>query len=119
MKQLKRDYVGVAPIKTGGRLETDPEQKANLLNNQFKSVFVQEDQSGPVPGLEGTGYSTINDLQVTTKGVEKLLLNLVTHKASGPDQIPNIFLKTTVEQTAPILRALFGQSLASGEFPLD
>ena len=29
MKQLKRDYIEVALIKTGGKLETDPEQKAN------------------------------------------------------------------------------------------
>ena len=93
IKQLKRDYIGVASIKSGGRLETDPEQKANLLNTQFKSVFVQKDQEGQVPSLDGAQFDSINSLTITTKGVEKLLSNLVTHKESGLDQIPNTLLK--------------------------
>ena len=33
------------------------------------------------------------DLTIKTEGVEKLLINIVTSKACGPDNIPNIILK--------------------------
>ena len=111
--------MGVAPIRNDGNLETDPERKADLLNAQFKSVFVQESQSGPVPSLSGTPFANIRDLHITTKGVEKLLENLNVHKASGPDQIPNTILKNTAKQIAPVLQALFTQSLQQGTLPKD
>ena len=33
------------------------------------------------------------DIAVTSKGIEKLLVNLNPHKAAGPDQIKHIILK--------------------------
>ena len=41
LKHAKQDSIGVAPIRnpTTGELETEPQKKAQLLNNQFFSVF--------------------------------------------------------------------------------
>ena len=38
------------------------------------------------------------DLTIKTEGVEKLLKNIVTSKACGPDNIPNIILKNCAVQ---------------------
>ena len=66
-----------------------------------------------------TTAPTIGDLKITTKGVEKQLSTLNINKASGPDQIPNIFLKQTAKESASVLAALFTQSLQTGNLPDD
>ena len=45
IKSLRRDNTGVAPLKHGSSLTSDPHDKAKILNNQFFSVFTQEDLS--------------------------------------------------------------------------
>ena len=107
----------MAPIKAEGKLHSDPTQKTNLLNKQLQSVCVKEDHKIPVPKLGDTTAHT--DLKITTKGAEKQLSTLIISKASGPDQIPNIFLKQTAKESASVLAALFTQSLQTGNLPDD
>ncbi len=70
------------------------------MNAQFKSVFAKDDDDTPTPNLNRLPYPQIGSLTVITEGVEKLLENLVTHKASGPDKIPNHYLKMNATRTA-------------------
>ena len=53
------------------------------------------------------------------KGVHKLLKNLKTHKATGPDSIPAFTLNAAAEELAPALDVLFQFSLDQGEIPTD
>ena len=39
IKHQKTDYSGVAPLKVNGKLINDPKEKAEVLNEQFQSVF--------------------------------------------------------------------------------
>ena len=39
VKSLHRDNSGISPITQDGKLHNDPKDKADILNNQFKSVF--------------------------------------------------------------------------------
>ena len=107
------------PIKTDGKLHSDSAKKADLLNNQFQSVFGAIEPDERLPNVSGKSYLDMLDLHITVEGVEKQLRNSVSSKASGPDQIPNMHLKTTAEQTAPILTLIFNQSLQTGELPSD
>ena len=76
-------------------------KKADLLNNKFRSVFGAVDPDERLLNVSGKSYPDIFNLHITVEGVEKQLQNLVSSKASGPDQIPNMYLKSTAEQTAP------------------
>ena len=67
----------------------------------------------------GDPYPDIGPISVTEPGVQKLLLNIVESKSSGPDNIPNRLLKELAIELAPILTSLFNQSLAEGAVPLD
>ena len=58
--------------------------KADLLNNQFSSVFTQEDLSN-IPDIEYDRIPAIDSLSITINGVAKQLSLLKTNKASGPD----------------------------------
>lgn len=49
----------------------------------------------------------------------KLLSQLNTKKASGPDNIPNMMLKTCAKELAPAITSIFQQSIDTGELPTD
>ena len=53
------------------------------------------------------------------KGVEKLLSGLDVSKAAGPNAIPCRLLKGLSNELAPVLCAIFMQSLNTGELPSD
>ena len=110
VRSKRQDSTGVSPLLKNGVLHTENQSKAEILNDQFVSVFTHEDTSD-VPHLHGPTYPSISDLHVSTKGVEKLLGNIKPSKAAGPDQIPCRFLKELASELAPILAAIFQQSL--------
>jgi hypothetical protein len=118
LKSQKEDNVGVAPIKANGKLYADPKDKAELINNQFQSVFTKaESTTNAIP--DGDPYPDIKELNITTDGILKLLKDIKINKASGPDAIPNILLKELATELAPIIQSLFTQSLKTGELPPD
>ena len=90
-----------------------------MLNNYFKFVFTKEDVTH-IPNKEGTTvYLTIEDFNVTTPGVEKILAGLNPSKVAGPDGLPSRILKLLAPQFAPVLTFIFNQSLQTGTLPMD
>jgi len=61
--------------------------KANILNDQFSSVFTREDTSF-IPSISGDIYPAMTPVNVTVSDVESLLSNLDPGKAGGPDGLP-------------------------------
>ena len=43
IKSKRQDGNGVSPLKENGQLHSDSRRKAEILNNQFCSVFTSED----------------------------------------------------------------------------
>ena len=89
IKSMKKDNVGISPLKKNGEGEAvhDSKKKANLLSEQFKSVFTQEDLEN-LPSLP-QAFHNISQLNFDTVVIAKLLSNLNVKKAAGPDQIPS------------------------------
>ena len=52
-------------------------------------------------------------------GIAKLLQNLETHKATGPDGVPTHLLKITADESALALQLIFQASVAQGCVPPD
>ena len=92
-------------------------EKAEILSNQFKSVFTQEDTT-VIPHLHDPDYPTISILEVTPVGVTKLINGINPKKAQGPDEIPCRILRELDNELTPALTAIFNQSLKTGELPL-
>ena len=101
----------------GDQIITDDQAKANVLTDQFQSVFSDEDPI--LPTLPPSCFPDIPEINVTTEWVRKLLGMLKTNKAVGPDDLPNIALKTASDELAPALQFIFQQSLDGGELPED
>ena len=72
-----------------------------------------------MPSKGQSPHPAMEKIHVKTKGVHKLLSNLKTHKATGPDSIPAYVLKLAADQLASILTRLYQHSLDTGETPTD
>jgi hypothetical protein len=113
IKARKQDNIGVSPLKE--TLTSDSLQKANILLQQFQSVFTKEQVNETLPDAESNIIQhPLKNIIMDTNGVTKLLKNLNTSKANGPDAIPNSILKGCAEQLSSGLSAVFQLSLDSG-----
>ena len=89
---------------------SDNTQKVEILNEQFKSVFSQENTTAP-PETEDDPFLSMPGLNIEVAGVEKLLQNLNRGKAPGPDSVPNRILELCAKELTPMLTLIFNQSL--------
>ena len=63
IKSLKNDNIGLAPLKSGASLVTDLLQKAEIMLEEFSSVFTQE-YTDAIPWL-GPAKKTMPNIKVT------------------------------------------------------
>ena len=139
LKNSRTDQQGIPPLKQNGNLHTETKEKANILNQQFQSVFtplaplslqelslmkVQDlvDDKVISPGAlpEDLRNSTplMPDIKISEAGILNLLKNLIPKKAAGPDRIKPVILQELRVELAPIIKVLFERSLESGAVPL-
>ena len=111
IKSKRTDSYGVAPLKRDGIAYSDARMMANVLNNQFTSVFTSKDPLQPLPDLGPNPHPAVSDITITQEGVQKLLCHLNPHKATGPDQVSPGLLKETAKQISPALTLVFQASI--------
>ena len=120
MKSKRQEQTGVPPLKKDNTTFSTDKDKANVLNKTFYSVFTQE-VFHSIPNINVSPITSIAPINVNinNEGISKLLNNLNSNKASGPDQLPIRLLKLASEELTPVLREIFQQSLNTGELPSD
>ena len=97
---------------------TGAQEKAELINQQFTSVFTHENTS-TLPDLGASSFPTIVPDNINVNGVEKLLSGRQGHKAHGPDVIPARLLKEFAHNMAPLLTHIYKASLHQCRLPCD
>ena len=97
---------------------SESQEKANVINQQFSSVFTNENVS-TLPDLGFSPYNSIVTEDINVEGVAKLLSDLQSHKAHDPDGIPAYLLKETATSMAPLLTLIFKASLHQHQLPTD
>ena len=116
VKKTKSEEVEISDLKVNNSVISDAKGKAEALNNQFASVFTQEN-TDEIPTLDTEDYEEVPRLIISSEGVLKQLKNLAPNKAPGPDQLPPWFLKIAAEELAPILTNIFQSSVDNGILP--
>jgi len=112
------DNNGVAPLNANdGLTHSDKQMRANILNQQFSSVFNQNEDTSTIKDKGPSPYTAMPAINITIPGVFKLLKNLNVHKATGPDNISTRLLKSVAAQIAPSLTTFFQASLNQGRLP--
>ena len=128
IKQQRQDAQGVAPLKCNGKMEDDPAKKANILNEQFQSVF-----SPQIPlSLKSLCTKAANFIRpdgspnnipkmpainVTEEGVKRRLQRLNPHKAAGPDKINPLILRELADIISPVITRIYRASLTQSKTP--
>ena len=103
--------------KEDNTLTDSDKEKANILNEFFSSVFTLEELSN-VPKLPPRNDGMyLTDLILTRDAVKAKLNKLDASKASGPDGIPTIILKSLSEEISLPLLLIFNKSLSEGQVP--
>ena len=123
IKHKKTDSTGIKTLKKNGPTATDSEQKADLLNKHFFSVFSQQISMKLstlckyFTNLSPRQENDMPEIQVTERGVFKLLQALNISKAAGPDGIRPRVLKELSSELAPIFTLLFQASIHQQSLP--
>ena len=117
-KSKRKDNIGIAPLKDKGHLVSDCKGKAEILANQFQSVFPKDD-SQDTPEVSSRVEEDIPHLKIGEDGVTKLLRGIKINKASGPDELPNRVLQECAAEISPAITAIFQKSVDTGELPED
>ena len=73
IKTQRTESSGVAPLKEKGQIHSGPGKKANILANQFRSVFTVDGPEATDTHLAGPSYPPMPDVTITETGVNKLL----------------------------------------------
>lgn len=118
VKSKKCESSGIAPLKQNGITHSNPKAKANILNQQFVSVFT-EDDSSELPDMGPSPYIDIPDIAIQEEGVCKLMEDLNPNKAPGPDNIPTRLLKDYAKVLCQPLSLIYQASIDQGHIPDD
>ncbi len=108
--------IGVGVLRKEGKDITNSEEKAEVLSEQYTSVFTKENANS-TQNIGNQQIPMISNLEIESQGVAKLLSNLDPKKANGPDQLPTRVLKEAATEIAPFLRLIFVKLLDTGSVP--
>lgn len=115
----KKSCSSIGPLrKPSGELTSDPADMANLLQDQFVSVFSSPspgDQTVPTAESSPSLGFKLNEISITTSDILLAIKEMPSSAAPGPDKFPCIVLKECAMQLAPVLCQLWNASFDSGQ----
>ena len=121
MKYLKKKQASIPSLRDSiGNVVTTASEKADVLNSFFVTCF---NQSIPQLSPNNVSYITSSncprELLCKVDNVLEMLCTLDVSKASGPDGISGVMLKSTACSIAPVLTKIFNLSISTGVVPDD
>ena len=120
-RQLKTKN-GVAPLlsdpKDKDSIKFDDADKANILLNQFSSVFTREPE-GEIPRIGQRTDKKIPDITITSEMVKDALKKININKSCGPDNLHPRLLLELADMIAVPVTILFNETLKNGNLPND
>ena len=117
LKVKRSNNIGIGSLRDGDHIYNSDLDKAELLSDQFKSVFNHDMSLNS--SFKQDCESTLCDFNVTEKDVFNQLKQLNCSKANGPDAIPSRILKVCAEPLTQTLTDMFNLSLRLGKLPKD
>ena len=92
MRSQQKVKPAISQLACRGRLTESYEEKAEILQEFFTSVLVEEGD-GDLPDFLAFHQEVIDDADSSARDVKLELEKLKIDKAAGPDGIPSVVLK--------------------------
>ena len=105
-------------VKNPDTLKFDDVDKANILQDQFSSVFTVEDDS-QIPSIPRKTDQKVSNLLITEVMILEEILALNPNKSCGPDDVSPLMLIHLADFIAGPLALLMNKTLHLGILPLD
>ena len=111
-----KDRVG--PLKKGNNYESGPKQMAEILSEQYDSVFsTPKDNINDLEMPQYTNTSLLTDFQITRTALISAMQDIDSASTPGPDDLPAVFYNMFAEQLATPLMIIWRRSLDTGSMP--
>ena len=109
----------IGPFEIENKTVTNPLGKAEILKNQFDSVFEKSnpDEYRETELPSNPSDNDLDDIIVSENDIAAKIKELRPSAAAGPDEIPAILLKNCVNSMKGPLCKLFRETLNSGSIP--
>ena len=101
---LNRSVRSIPTIINGPEVISSASDKAKLFAKNFAANSTLCDQGHQLPVFPPITDNTLCNIQISVRDVAKLIKNLDSSKATGPDGIPIIVLKKLQPELAPYLQ---------------
>ena len=108
---------GINSISINGHITTDHQHIANTLNDQFQSVFVNDQFESDLPSFTNRTTHHINTVDFSTGIIIPLLKALDPNKSHGIDKIHPYVLKHAANSLALPLSIIFTKSFDKNKIP--
>ena len=116
LRERKRGCPSVGPLKNqGGTLVSEPQKMADILVEAFASVYVEDAPQNP--SAHQIFHNQMSDIVVGVDEVSKVLSNLDSSSALGPDGVHNILLKNCAQSFLVPLVILIHKTLTTSVIP--
>ncbi len=84
-------------MDTTNKLVSGPQKMAEILSEQYKSVFSEPRSAHPIthpnPEFMSTGRGSLYDIEFTKQDLIDAINDISQNAAAGPDRFPAILLK--------------------------
>ena len=92
-------------------------KKADIVNDYFESVWVDDDGANPIFPSRVPSDTFIDDISFTSVSAFKTLSNLKNGSAAGSDKIKPVFQKRLASFLSSPLASMFNTFLEADFFP--
>ena len=114
---LNKGKFAIPPLLNGQEVLSSTSDKAKLFAKNFSKNSNLTDSGISLPVYPSRTNLKLHNISITPKMVEKVITNLDSSKASGPDCIPVVVLKNCEPELSYILAKLFNICLKETCFP--
>ena len=114
---LNKGKSAIPPLLSGPEVLSSPSDKAKLFAKNFSKNSNLDDSGISLPVFPARTNLKLHNISISPKMVKKVITNLDSSKASGPDCIPVVVLKNCEPELSYILAKLFNNCLKESYFP--
>ena len=114
---LNKGKSAIPPLFNGREVLSSASDKVKLFTKNFSKNSNLDDAGISLPVFPSRTNLKLHNISITSKMVKKVMANLDSSKASGPDYIPVVVLKNCEPELSYIRAKLFNNCLEESCFP--